>query len=151
MPTQFNFVSTYRHSLDEKSRLALPGKMRDELQKSENSEEMMAFPDPDGYLALYPLERWQMIVESIEQIDDYEDRMAAQWMYGGESEAVKIDKNGRLLVPPRLREKLDLGKEIVVRGGFNKIMLWPAALIDAQEAKSVEIVQKNHKSWNLPR
>ena len=152
MNVQFNFVSTYRHTLDEKGRLALPGKMRDELQKSENSEEMTCYHDVEGgFLVLYPKERWDILRVAIDNIDDYGERSSAQWRYGGNSEDVKIDKNGRFLVPPRLRENLDFGKEIVIRGAFNSIMLWPAAKVDAEEAKNMEIIKANHKKWNLPR
>lgn len=47
---------------------------------------------------------------------------------------VTIDRQHRFVVPPELREEVDLGEEIVLAGGIEVLNIWPAARYDAVQA-----------------
>ena len=37
---------------------------------------------------------------------------------------VELDKQGRILIPAKLREKIGLGKEVVLAGNLEKVEIW---------------------------
>lgn len=150
MDVRFRFSSRYCHSLDEKGRLALPGKLREELQKSEYPEEVTLCPAPDCPVAVYPLEIWDQVLADIEHIEDFNERRAAKRYFGGESEQVKIDKNGRLLIPARFRNILGQDKEIMITGAITRIELWPAETAEQEAQRDKEVVMNKYHEWNLP-
>ena len=151
METQFTFIGTSWHSLDEKGRLALPGKMRDELQESESPEEVVIYPDPDGgFLCLYPIEQWRKVLMAVENIEDYEERMEAKGHYAGTSEPIKVDKSGRLVISASLRAEVGLEKEVGIRGGVSKIEIWNPDKLRLKAEKEKAAAKEKRKSWNLP-
>jgi len=125
MSERFSFMNTYPHTLDDKGRLALPGRFRDELQKSERPDEVVAFPSEDGYLTLYPHEHWQKVEADIRAIDDTEERELALDYYMANTDRLTLDKNGRLLISPRHREMTGLSREVDVVGLSFKIKIRP--------------------------
>lgn len=131
MSDRFSFMSKYPHVLDDKGRLALPGKLRDELAKSARPEELVALPDAEeGKVALYPYEPWQKFEDGIRRIEDSDERTKAIRYYLGNSERITMDKAGRLLLPQRVREMARLEREVTVIGGLFKIEIWPRQASD---------------------
>ena len=136
MSDRFSFMSTYAHSLDDKGRMALPGKLRDELQKSEHPDEMVAFPSEEGFITLYPHEHWQKVEADLRSIEDTDQRDAALEYYMGLSDRITLDKSGRLLIPPRHREIAGLEREVEVIGKLFKIVIRPRRQSDDQAAQA---------------
>lgn len=133
MSDRFSFMSSYPHTLDDKGRLALPGKLRDELQKSEKPEEVVAFASEDGYVTLYPHEHWRKVEDGLRAIEDTDERDAALAFYQGNSERLTLDKAGRLLLPPPHRKMAGLEREVTVIGQLFKIVIKPRSSQDAVE------------------
>ncbi len=130
MSERFSFMSSYPHTLDDKGRLALPGKLRDELQKSERPEEVVAFSSEDGCVTLYPHEHWRKVEDGLRAIEDTDERDDALEYYQGNSERLTLDKAGRLLIPPRHREMAGLDREVMVVGQLFKIVIRPRTAED---------------------
>ena len=126
MSERFSFMNTYTHTLDDKGRLALPGRFRDELQKSERPDEVVALPNESGFLTLYPHEHWQKVEADLRAIEDTDEREAALEYFVGNSDRLTLDKNGRLLISPRFRELTGLDKEVDVVGLSFKIKIRPS-------------------------
>ncbi|MDR1045131.1 MAG: hypothetical protein LBP33_08450 [Candidatus Adiutrix sp.] len=127
MSERFSFMNTYTHTLDDKGRLALPGRFRDELQKSERPDEVVALPNQEGgYLTLYPHEHWQKVEADLRAIEDTDERETALEYFVGNSDRLTLDKNGRLLISPRFRELTGLDKEVDVAGLSFKIKIRPS-------------------------
>ena len=137
MDLVFNLIGGASHSLDEKGRLALPSKFREELRgKSARPEELIALVTASGCLALYPHERWLTILDQIKDQADTTMREAANMeiVYG--AEPLTLDKAGRILLPARHREKAGLTGEVEVRGGGYKIEIWAPANLARRLAES---------------
>lgn len=134
MSDRFSFMSSYPHTLDDKGRLALPGKLRDELQKSEKPEEVVAFASEDGYVTLYPHEHWRKVEDGLRAIEDTDERDTALAFYQGNSERLNLDKAGRLLLPPQHRKMAGLEREVTVIGQLFKIVIKPRSSQDAVDA-----------------
>lgn len=144
--SDFCFASEYQHSLDDKGRLTLPGKIREELQKSARPGELMALADiKGGCVALYPFEQWRVIMDGIGAIEDMDRRNAVIRGLVSRAESVSIDKAGRVLLPPAHRERAGLSKDVTLLGGLFKIEVWDrsrlAALRSADEADLAEIAR----------
>ncbi|MDR0881993.1 MAG: hypothetical protein LBP55_05565 [Candidatus Adiutrix sp.] len=136
MSDRFSFMSKYPHVLDDKGRLALPGKLRDELAKSARPEELVALPNAEkGMVALYPYERWQKVEASFHRIEDSDQREITIRHFQGNSERITLDKAGRLLLPQRVREMAGLEREVAVIGALYKIEIWPRQVGDEFAAR----------------
>lgn len=134
MNKQFSFMSSYPHTLDDKGRLALPGKLRDELQKSERPDELVALASEEGYVTLFPHEQWQKLEDDIRAIEDADERDAALDFFVAKAERLTLDKAGRLLLPGPYRKKAGLDREVTVKGKMYKIQIEPRSAQDDAEA-----------------
>jgi Uncharacterized protein conserved in bacteria len=137
MNEPISFMSSYPHTLDDKGRLALPGKLRDELKKSVRPDEMVAFAGEEGCVTLYTQEHWREVEDSIVAIEDTDDRNEALDYYMGNAERLSLDKAGRLLLPAHHRKTAGLEREVMVVGQSYKIVIRPRTADDELEtAKS---------------
>jgi MraZ protein len=132
MNHDFSFIGEFAHSLDDKGRLALPGKLREELQKSERPDELTARANRDGYVALYPYEQWLRVEANIRAISDNAARDVAIREIIGKAERLNVDKAGRALIVPSHRELAGLAREVAVLGGLYKIEVWDRARLEAR-------------------
>lgn len=147
MSERFSFMSTYPYTMDDKGRLALPAKLRDELKKSDRPDEVVAFASKDGYVVLYPHEHWQKVEDGLRAIEDTEERDVALAFYQGSAERLTLDKANRLLIPGQHRKTAGLEREVTVVGQLFKIQIKPRRpedeIVPVEPAKpKSETVQK---------
>ena len=118
------------HTIDAKNRMSLPAGFRQELQ--ERGEQPPILTNAHECLDLYAYEDWLEFEEKIVGIAavDPEAQAYARWMVSG-AMPCPIDKQGRILVPPHLREHAGLQREVTVAGVGPKIELWEKARFDA--------------------
>ena len=88
-------------------------------------------------LALYPYEDWCGFEESLLNLSSVDPDVGdyARFMVSGAS-ACPIDKQGRILVPPALREYANLDREVTVAGVGNHLELWDKARFDTELTKT---------------
>lgn len=112
----------YFHSIDEKSRLILPLKLRKEL-----GNEICYTRGLDGCIAIYPIKEYEKIIERYEDLDYLEDnnRNYLRSFYG-DTVFPEIDKQGRILITKDhiLRLGLDKKKDVIVLGVRDHIEVW---------------------------
>jgi MraZ protein len=148
------FRGRYVHTIDAKNRMSLPAGFRQELQ--ERSEHPPILTNAHECLDLYPYEDWLEFEEKIVSIAavDPEAQAYARWMVSGATPC-PIDKQGRILVPPHLREHAGLQREVTVAGVGPKIELWEKARFDANlvnaQARFPEIAQSVAEKLGLVR
>ena len=118
------------HTIDSKNRMSLPVAFRQELER--RSDRPPILTNAHQCLDLYPYEDWQAFEESIVGIAavDPEAQAYARMLVSGATEC-PVDKQGRILVPPHLREYAGLEREVTVAGVGPKIELWDSARFDA--------------------
>ncbi|MDR1920458.1 MAG: hypothetical protein LBS31_01760 [Candidatus Adiutrix sp.] len=150
MAEPFSFIGEFAHSLDDKARLALPGKLREELQKSARPDEVTASANKEGYVALYPYEQWLKIEEKLSEIPDTRTRMITTRGLVGKAKRVPVDKLGRLVIPQELREMAGLSREVTVLGGIYKIEIWDRARLQIQMAEEEALVLETLNSMEVP-
>lgn len=114
------FMGEYQHSLDDKGRLIMPAKFRDEL-----GETFVATRGLDNCLFVYPNGEWRILEEKLKTLPmtSKDARAFVRFFFSGATEC-EIDKTGRISLPQNLREHAGLEKEVVVIGVSNRIELW---------------------------
>ena len=117
------FMGEYTHAIDDKGRLTIPAKFREEL-----SYGSVITRGYDRYLVLYTADAFKRITTRAESLSptNPENRALLRLTFSGASEAVP-DRQGRIMVPPYLREYAALDAECVVVGVGHAIEVWSQA------------------------
>ena len=117
------FLGTYSPRLDEKGRLFLPAKYRDEL-----AEGVVITKGQERCLFVYPRAEFDRITEAAREAPTTSKaaRDYIRVFYASASDEV-MDRQGRITIPPPLREYAGLSRECVVIGANTRVEIWDAA------------------------
>ena len=119
-------------SLDAKGRLTMPAKYRDRLQESCDGELVITI-DRSKCLLIYPLPEWEEVEAKLAKLSSTrpEVRRFTRFITHN-AEEVEMDKQGRFVIPPHLREYANLDRQVVLAGHVNKLELWDQGSYDAE-------------------
>ena len=111
-------------NLDTKGRMAMPARYREALQ-SQCDSQLIVTVDRDRCLLVYPQSEWEQIERKLASLPnlDVQTRRLQRLLIGYATEC-GMDGNGRILLPPPLREFAALEKRVVLIGQGNKFELW---------------------------
>jgi len=128
------FIGEHKHGLDPKGRIIIPAKFRSAL-----GDRFVITKGLDNCLFVYPLGEWQTLAQRLSSLPmtDKDVRMFIRFFFAGAFEC-EIDKQGRALIPPNLREFAKLDKDIVITGALTRIEVWNSESWDAHSA-SIDI------------
>jgi MraZ protein len=114
----------FRNSIDEKGRLSLPVKLREELA----STCFVLTQGVDKCLWLFPPEQWEALSKKLmDSTSIFQARARlVQRRILAPAQEVEVDKLGRISVPQSLREWAGLSKDCVVLGITKYIEIWDA-------------------------
>lgn len=114
------FMGEYQHSADEKGRVIMPAKFREEL-----GERFIVTKGLDNCLFVYPLQEWAILEQKLKQLPftRADARAFVRFFFSGATEAV-LDKQGRVLLPNNLREYAKIDKDVVVIGISTRVEIW---------------------------
>lgn len=114
------FFGTYTPKLDDKGRLFLPAKFREQL-----TEGLVVTRGQERCLTIWSLEDFQKLTERLAQapVTNKGTRDYVRMLFAAASQEVP-DKQGRITIPPVLREYASLDKDVVVIGSMNRIEIW---------------------------
>lgn len=113
------FMGEFIHSIDSKGRIIIPSKFREDL-----GEEFVITLGLDGCLFAYPNSEWLKFVEKLQTLPGTKEARQLQRYFMACASACEADKQGRILIPQKLRDTVGLDKEIVFVGVLNKIEIW---------------------------
>jgi MraZ protein len=145
-------TGTYPRALDDKGRLALPKRLRDALSEPGT---LFVTPGPDQSLWLYTEAELERLAGRLDQTPatDAEARVFRR-LYFAQTEAVDLDKTGRLLVPERLARFARLQKDVILIGVRDHLELWDATkwqgYVDAHAARFDTVAEKAFTKPPLP-
>lgn len=113
-------LSTYEHSLDAKSRMIMPSKLREQI-----GETCVVTKGFDGCLTIYSADEWEKFEKKLAALPQNNPKARKLIRtFGAGAVDIEIDKQGRLLLPAHLREYAGVTKDIVIVGALNKIEVW---------------------------
>ena len=134
-------------NLDAKGRLALPTRYRGPLEDRCQGQVVLTVHD-DRCLLLYPQPDRDEIERKLVRLPNQNKRTRTlQRMLLGHATELEIDKSGRILIPPRLREFASLEKRVVLAGLGNKFEIWNE---DAWEQSCGEWVADDSDAGEMP-
>lgn len=114
------FIGEYSHTIDEKSRLAIPIKFRGDLLKG-----AVVTKGLDNCLFLFTKVEWQKLAEKLANLplSQSNTRAFARLMLAGAMDA-GLDKQGRIILPEYLKKFAGLKKQVIVAGLYNRLEIW---------------------------
>jgi len=118
-------TGTHPRTLDDKNRLGLPKKVRELLGEPAT---LYITPGPDQSLWIYTQAGLEQLSGKLDQTPatDAEARVFRR-LYFAQTEAVDMDRSGRILIPDRLIQFAALGHEVVLIGVRDHLELWDLA------------------------
>ena len=123
------FFGSFVHNLDNKGRLVIPSKMRDEL-----GAKAYILKGFDGALSIYKESDFENLVKQINALpfNKKSSRAYLRVQLASVCE-LDIDRQGRALLPTQLLSKYKIGKEVIVIGALDHIEVWNKADYEAYE------------------
>jgi MraZ protein len=114
------FTGEYRHTVDDKGRIAVPAKFRAQLGAGAVVSRWL-----DACLAIHTEAGWDALATKVAAlpITDQNARRFQRLIFAGAAE-VELDRQGRVLVPAYLREHIGLGSDAVVVGSRDHAEIW---------------------------
>lgn len=117
------FYGEHEHTIDEKSRITVPAKFRHVL-----ADGVWLVRGIDGSIDVYPRATWDANMARIAELDalNQESRDMKRYFFTG-AVAAELDRQGRVVLPPKLVERASLGKDVVLLGVHDHIEIWDRA------------------------
>jgi MraZ protein len=143
------FKGTYRHRIDPKGRLPVPAVFRRAL----GSEAGVVVTLLDQCLVVYPPAEWGRLEAQLGALPAFSKQVKALTrLLLSRAADCEIDAQGRILLPPALRESAELGRDAVVVGVLNRFEIWSPESWDAFVRESERLLDDVSLDiqWPLP-
>ncbi|MCH8051359.1 MAG: division/cell wall cluster transcriptional repressor MraZ [Chloroflexi bacterium] len=115
------FLGNYEHTLDDKGRVAIPAKYRADFP----GQLAIIIPLSDGCLQVYPEPAFREMLRDIRStpVTDLAGRRLRR-QFEGQSFEAELDRQGRILIPARSREKIGLDGTVIIVGTGECLEIW---------------------------
>lgn len=124
-------------NVEAKGRFAMPVRYREQLETETKRPVVITIDTEERCLLLYPLKTWEEIENKLAALSSFDPATRrVQRLLIGHATECEFDGQGRLLVPPELREYAGIEKKIVLLGQSNKFEVW-----------SDEVWHKRRTTW----
>lgn len=114
------FIGEYNHTLDAKGRMFVPSKFREEL-----GESFIVTLGLDNCLFAFSADEFEQLKRKLDAlpISNKDARQFARFFFAGACEC-ETDKQGRIMIPAKLRAYAQLEKNVTVVGVSTRLELW---------------------------
>ena len=114
------FMGEYHHSIDDKGRLIIPSKFRNDL-----GDEFVITRGIENCLFAYPKDNWERIVNKLETLPftKKDARTFTRFFLSGAT-AAEFDKQGRINITSPLISYANITKECVIIGTGDRLEIW---------------------------
>jgi MraZ protein len=109
--------------VDEKGRVKIPATFLGTLR--EYGSKFYVTSESGDFVRVYPMKVWNEIEEKLARLPSYhrpKQKFLTQTNYYGQ--VIELDGQGRILVPPILREAAHMRGEVFVMGHLNHLQIW---------------------------
>lgn len=115
----------YEHTLDDKNRLFIPNKLRNQIDSDEHGSSFYLVLGTNGILCLYPKKYFQQIALAVAPgMAAPDEAVAFERISFALASKVELDRQGRLLLNEKLRKRAALEDNITLVGVRDHIELW---------------------------
>ncbi|HWE24965.1 MAG TPA: division/cell wall cluster transcriptional repressor MraZ [Myxococcales bacterium] len=135
-PGVVSFTGVYQHQIDAKGRTSLPSRFREELA-AQGADKLFVTTDLfDACLQAYAPAQWTAFTQKVAALSQFDPsvRLLVR-SFVAPAQECPVDKVGRILIPPPLREHAGLVDEVTWAGTVERIEIWsPARWLETQKA-----------------
>jgi len=141
------FLGEYEYKVDNKGRLPLPPKFRQELMG-----ELVLSKGLEKCIVVYPIDEWRKIADTLsaKALPSSKYRTMNRAMFGSAFN-LTLDGQGRIALPPTLRSRVEIGNTAFVVGANNCVEIWNPALWKTEKATAEEQLWQNIESLEEER
>ena len=121
------FRGHYEHAIDDKGRVAIPARFREALSGLQDERLVITKFRLAGRrcLDVYPLSTWRELEAKIVSKNRFDPRLQRfKNFYVSGAHECGIDAQGRVLVPPLLRDYGGLRREVMFTGDIDMFRIW---------------------------
>lgn len=111
-------IGEYAHTLDVKGRVNFPAKLLTDL-----GDRFILSKGLDGCLFVYSAEEWGNLERKIKELPLSKSRPLQRYFFAGAAE-VEVDKQGRIVIPQKLRDHAGLEKDVMIIGASSRAEIW---------------------------
>ncbi len=136
----------FDHKIDKKGRVFIPSTFREEL-----GESFIICKGIYGKkcLCVYSKDEWSRLVERIGTLPGTKSSTVKRFLYDGAFN-VEFDTQGRILVPPTLREYAGFNCDVHIIGMDTNLEIWDSALwTDENEQNTLESISAVMEELNF--
>jgi MraZ protein len=126
-------------NLDAKGRLAIPVRYRETLAEQCENRMVLTYSAFDsGSLWLQSEQTWERVRDEVMALPNFNaSHRSLQRRLVGSATAVEPDGNGRILLPPSLRQVAGLEKRVIMLGMGSRFEIWDEDTLNAKRAEEV--------------
>jgi MraZ protein len=150
------FTGASQHTLDDKGRINMPVRIKEILAKQYDDRLVVTlsarapFKVVDRCLHIYPASVFEKLLEHIETLPQT-DRGVAAFVRKvvNNAEECPMDRQGRVLLPPRLRELVGVQDKVYLVGSGNVLELWNESDYEkSQQVDDILVEEQTNLSQN---
>ncbi len=120
-------IGEYHHNIDEKGRLIIPSKFRDDI-----GEKFVVTRGLDGCLFVYALKEWESIISKLKTLPfTKKDARTFNRFFMSGATVCEFDKQGRINLSSSLIKYADLKKECTIIGVNDRLEIWATEKFDS--------------------
>lgn len=128
------FLGEYSHNIDEKGRLTLPARWREQL-----GQRVVVTRGMEPCLFVFPAAKFETFLGEINTVGmTAADARGLSRFFSSRATDDELDKQGRISLPQNLREFAHLNGEVMVIGAFDHVELWSPPLYEHADAELVK-------------
>lgn len=125
--------------MDAKGRIAIPARVRESLQAMCGGRVVLTAHTENRCLHLFPEPQWQELLPKVEQLPSFnKTARRTQLLLLGYATPMELDGNGRILVPPTLRDYGEFEKKLLLVGQGKRLELWGESQFNAYLDESID-------------
>lgn len=113
------FIGEYHHTIDEKNRLTIPSKLREEL-----GESFILTRGLDGCLFIYPQKEWDNIINKYKDLPNIKEARNFMRFFLSGASVCQLDKQGRINISMPLITYASLIKDCIIIGVNDRLEIW---------------------------
>lgn len=132
---------SFDHAIDDKGRVSLPGVFREALRREGHDSLFITnfVFQRERCLALYAPSEWEKLVAKLNERGTFDPSLQLfQIFFIGGAHEVQFDRQGRLLIPTKLREFASLERNVTFSALSNHVQLWDRVKLEQVRGMAVE-------------
>ena len=135
------FTGSYFHTMDNKGRVSIPARYREILK--DRKERHIILTNWGGYVLAFPQAEWLKFEEGLakQPILDKRSRDLQRFIISGAEECA-LDRQGRILISPNLRDYARLSREVCLVGAIRCFEIWDRSTFESHRKQLEENIDE---------